>query len=269
MLQVILAVAGVYSLMLLSLFVFQRNLMYHTDSPPVPVQQSLVPHAEERFVESGPGIRVRSWYLPPAGDKPVIVLFHGNAGTIADRDFKAAPWHDAGYGVWLSGYRGFGGNAGSPTEQGLYDDARAVIGALSKDGIAPGRIVLYGESLGSGIATQMAFELARAGTPAKALVLEAPFSSMGAAAQDRYFYVPARMLVRDKYENIAKIAAIDAPLFIMHGDDDRVITQSHGRALYAAAKEPKRALWIDGGGHTGLFDHGAGQAVIDFIEGLD
>lgn len=269
MLQVILAGVGVYVLMVISLFVFQRNLMYHTHSPPVPVQQSLVPNAEERFVESAPGIEVRSWYLPPRDGKPVIVFFHGNAGTIADRDFKAAPWHDAGYGVWLAGYRGFGGNAGSPTEEGLYSDARAVIAALAKEGIEPARIVLYGESLGSGIATQMAFELARAGTPVKALALEAPFSSMGAAAQDRYFYVPARLLVKDKYENIAKIAAIDAPLFIIHGDADRVIGQPHGRALFAAAKEPKKALWIDGGGHTDLFDFGAGEAVIGFIEGLE
>lgn len=268
MLQVILAALGAYALIVISLFVFQRNLMYHTNSPPVPVEQTQVPHAEERFARSIDGIDVRSWYLPPADDKPVIVFFHGNAGTIADRDFKAKPWHDAGYGVWLSGYRGFGGNAGSPTEEGLYADARAAIGALQKDGISPARMVLYGESLGSGIATQMAHELAAAGTPVKALVLEAPFTSMGDAAQARYPYVPARWLVKDRYRNIDKIAAIDAPLFVVHGDRDRVIGQSHGRALFAAAKEPKKALWIDGGGHTDLFDYGIGQAVVEFIENL-
>ncbi|MGJ3260841.1 MAG: alpha/beta hydrolase [Rhodospirillales bacterium] len=266
--QFIVAALGVYALIVVSLFVFQRNLMYHGGSPPVPVAQSLVPDAEERYVESAPGIDVRSWYLPPEDDKPVIVVFHGNAGTIANRDFKARLWHDAGYGVWLAGYRGFGGNAGSPTEQGLYADARAVIAALGRDGIAPGRIVLYGESLGSGVATQMARELADAGTPARALVLEAPFTSMGAAAQDRYFYVPAKLLVKDKYANIDKIAGIGAPLFVFHGDRDRVIGQAHGRRLFEAANEPKRALWIDGGGHNDLFDFGAGEAVIDFIEGL-
>lgn len=268
MLQVILAALGAYALIVISLFVFQRNLMYHTGSPPVPVQQSQVPQAEERFVTSSDGIEVRSWYLPPADGKPVIVFFHGNAGTIADRDFKAGPWHAAGYGVWLSGYRGFGGNAGSPTEDGLYADARAAIGALQKDGIAPSQMVLYGESLGSGIATQTAYELAKAGTPARALVLEAPFTSMGDAAQARYPYVPARFLVKDRYRNIDKITAIDTPLFVVHGDRDRVIGQSHGRVLFAAAKEPKKALWIEGGGHTDLFDYGVGQAVIEFIEEL-
>ena len=92
---------------------------------------------------------------------------------------------------------------------------------------------------------------------------------MGAAAQDRYFYVPAKLLVRDKYRNIDKIAGIGAPLFVFHGDEDRVIGQAHGRQLFEAAAEPKRALWVDGGGHTDLFDFGAGRAVIDFIERLE
>ncbi len=269
MFQLIATALGVYALIVVALFVFQRNLMYHGGSPAVPVAQSLVPDAEERFVESAPGIDVRSWYLPPKDGKPVIVFFHGNAGTIANRDFKARLWHDAGYGVWLAGYRGFGGNAGNPTEQGLYADGRAVVAALGREGIAADRIVLYGESLGSGVATQMAFELAGASTSARALVLEAPFTSMGAAAQDRYFYVPAKLLVRDKYRNIDKIAGIGAPLFVFHGDEDRVIGQAHGRQLFEAAAEPKRALWVDGGGHTDLFDFGAGRAVIDFIERLE
>lgn len=268
MFQVILAALGAYALIVLSLFVFQRNLMYHTDSPQVPVAQSQVPEAEERFVDTAPGIRVRSWYLPPDGDKPVIVFYHGNAGTIADRDFKARLWRDMGYGVWLAGYRGFGGNPGLPTEQGLYDDARAVIRALEAHGIAPARMVIYGESLGSGVATQMAHELAQSGTPVRALVLEAPFTSMGDAAQARYPFVPARWLVKDRYRSIDKIASIDAPLFIVHGDRDRVIGQSHGRALFSTAQEPKKALWVDGGGHTDLFDFGVGQAVADFIAEL-
>ena len=132
MFQLIATALGVYALIVVALFVFQRNLMYHGGSPAVPVAQSLVPDAEERFVESAPGIDVRSWYLPPKDGKPVIVFFHGNAGTIANRDFKARLWHDAGYGVWLAGCRGFGGNAGNPTEQGLYADGRAVVAALGR-----------------------------------------------------------------------------------------------------------------------------------------
>jgi len=268
MLQVILAAAGAYSLVILSLFVFQRNLMYHTDAVLVPVAETLVSDAEVHRLQSEPGIEVQSWYLPPGDGKPVVVFFHGNAGTIADRDFKVAPWRDAGYGVWLTGYRGFGGSAGKPSEQGLYADARAAVAALTEHGIAPADMVLYGESLGSGIATHMALELAKAGTPVRALILEAPFSSMGDAAQFRHPYVPARWLVRDRYDNLSKIGHVAAPLFVIHGDQDRVLPQAHGRLIFDAAKEPKQALWIDGGGHTDLFDHGAGQAVLDFLDEL-
>ena len=268
MVQVIMTAVGAYALIIVSLYVFQRNLMYHTDSALVPAHETLIGGAEVHRLQSEPGIEPQSWYLPAKDGKPVIVFFHGNAGTIADRDFKAAPWHDAGYGVWLTGYRGFGGNAGSPTETGLYADARAAVRKLADDGIDPSNMVLYGESLGSGIATQMAFELADAGTPVRALILEAPFSSMGDAAQFRHPYVPARWLVRDRYDNLAKIGRISAPLFIIHGDLDRVLPQSQGRMVFDAAQQPKQALWIDGGGHNDLFDHGAGQAVLEFLDEL-
>lgn len=268
MYQAILAAAGAYTLIIVSLFVFQRNLMYHPGTALVPASETLIPDVEIHRLQSDPGIELQSWFLPAQGDKPVIVFFHGNAGTIADRDFKVAPWRDAGYGIWLTGYRGFGGNAGSPTEDGLYADARAALGKLAGDGIEPSRMVLYGESLGTGVATQMAHELARAGTPVRSLILEAPFSSMGDAAQFRHPYVPARWLVRDRYDNLAKITGIAAPLFVIHGAQDRVLPQAHGRMLFDAAAEPKKALWIDGGGHTDLFDFGAGQAVLDYLDEL-
>jgi len=268
MINVILVAVAAYSLVVLSLFVFQRNLMYHTDATLLPVSETLIADAEVQHLQSTPGIEVQSWYLPPRDGKPVVVFFHGNAGTISDRDFKVAPWHDAGYGIWLAGYRGFGGSAGKPTEQGLYADARSALTGLAAKGIGPADVVLYGESLGSGIATQMAYELAEAGTPARALILEAPFTSMGDAAQFRHPYVPARWLVRDRYDSLSKIDSIATPLFVIHGDQDRVLPQAHGRLIFDAANEPKQALWIDGGGHTDLFDHGAGQAVLEFLHEL-
>ncbi|MEQ8321751.1 MAG: alpha/beta hydrolase [Rhodospirillales bacterium] len=266
--QVLLTAVGAYALVIVSLYVFQRNLMYHTDADLVPPSDTQLAHAQIHHLQSEPGIDVQSWYLPGKEGMPVIVFFHGNAGTIADRDFKAAPWHAAGYGVWLTGYRGFGSNAGSPTEQGLYADARAAIEQLKREGVDPADMVFYGESLGSGVATNMAYELARSGTPVRNLILEAPFTSMGAAAQFRHPYVPARWLVRDRYDNLSKITQISAPLLVIHGDNDKVLPQQFGRELYAAAKEPKKAMWIDGGGHTDLFDYGVGQAVLDYLDEL-
>lgn len=260
--------AGGYLLLIAALFLFQRNMMYHPGSELTPPDETMIAGAEIRHLESEPGLILQSWYLPPQPGKPVIVYYHGNAGTIADRDFKVAPWRDAGYGVWLTGYRGFGGNAGSPTESGLYADARIVIERLITDDIQPAQIVLYGESLGTGIATHMAFELAEAGTPVRGLILEAPFSSMGDAAQYRYPYVPARWLVRDRYENLAKIDHIKTPLLLIHGDQDRVLPQAHGRTLFDAAKQPKQALWLEGAGHSDVYDFGAGKAVLAFLDAL-
>lgn len=260
--------AGGYLLLIAALFLFQRNMMYHTGSALTPLDETLIADAEVRHLESEPGLHLQSWYLPPQPGKPVVVFYHGNAGTIADRDFKVAPWRDAGYGVWLTGYRGFGGNAGRPTEVGLYADARIVIENLVADGISPADVVLYGESLGTGIATQMAFELAEAGTPVRGLILEAPFSSMGDAAQFRHPYVPARWLVRDRYESLAKIDRIGAPLLVIHGDQDQVLPQAHGRALYDTAKQPKQAVWLEGAGHTDVYEFGAGKAVLAFLEEL-
>ncbi len=261
----------VYVAVLVALFFFQRGLMYRPGSNLPSPAETMVPQAQVRVLQADTGLALTSWYVPPEHgnkDAPVILYFQGNAGTLADRDFKAAPLAAAGYGVWLTGYRGFGGNPGAPDEQGLYADARAAINALAADGVMPERIVLYGESLGSGVATQMAYELAKAGTPAKGLILEAPFMSMGSAAQDVYFYVPAKWLVRDHYDNLAKIASVQTPLMIMHGDDDRVIQQYHGKRLFAAAGTLKSGFWPAGGGHSNLYDFGALNEVLGFLKDL-
>lgn len=276
MISIMLWALLVYVAVLVALFVFQRGLMYRPgNSLPSPAE-TMVPQAQVRVLQTDMGLALTSWYVPPEHENPehgnkdtsVILYFQGNAGTLADRDFKAAPLAAAGYGVWLTGYRGFGGNPGAPDEQGLYADARAAIKALAADGVMPARIVLYGESLGSGVATQMAYELAQAGTPVKGLILEAPFMSMGSAAQDVYFYVPAKWLVRDHYDNLAKIGSVQAPLLIMHGDADRVIQPYHGKQLFAAAGALKSGFWPAGGGHSNLYDFGALNEVLGFLKGL-
>ncbi len=268
MMQIFLILVGAYVLAIVALFVFQRNLMYHTNSILLPIVETQVPTAVARTTESEPGLVLTSWYLPPKDKMLVIVYFHGNAGTMADRDHKVAPWHAAGYGIWLTGYRGFGGNPGKPSEQGLYNDARAVLSALNEEGIGSDQIFIYGESLGTGIATQMAMERAEAGTPIRGLVLEAPFTSMPAAAQEHHPYAPAKWLVRDRYDSLSKIAKINTPLMIVHGDQDRVLPQHHGRWLFEAAVKPKLARWLPGAGHTDLCDFGACKYAQTFFDQL-
>ena len=164
----------------------------------------------------------------------------------------------------LVGYRGYGGNPGKPSEQGLYADGRAQFEFLEGQGVRPESWVAYGESLGAGVAIQLAMERARK-SPIGAVVLEAPFTSLGDVAAAHYPFVPARIMVKDRFESIAKIAKVKAPVFIVNGDQDSVIPREQGKRLFQAALEPKEGHWIPGAGHNNLYDYGVPGMVIAFI----
>jgi fermentation-respiration switch protein FrsA (DUF1100 family) len=164
---------------------------------------------------------------------------------------------DAGFGLFLAEYRGYGGNAGKPDEEGLTADARAVMSYLAENGIAPSRLIVFGESLGGGPAVKMAVEV-----PVVGLVLESPYTSIADVAQAHYWYLPARWLVLDRWDSAGRISALRAPLLIIHGENDRVVPIRFGRRLFDLAPEPKQALFVPGAGHNDLFDH---TEVIDAI----
>jgi fermentation-respiration switch protein FrsA (DUF1100 family) len=251
--------AIVYLGALALLYFFQQKLLYFPDveRPSAGPEGLLRPVA----YRSSDGIALNSLYrAPPSAAAQVLLHFHGNAGNIGDRVERIVPYAEAGMGVLLAEYRGFGGNSGSPNEQGLYDDARAAIGFLRQQGVEPGRMVFYGESLGSGVAVQMATEFA-----CGALVLEAPYSSVADVAQGRYWMFPVRALVRDKFDSTAKIARVRCPIFIMHGTADQVIPIRYGERLYGLAPSPKEMKVYPGLGHV-QFDEVRGfDAVLDFL----
>lgn len=266
MLQVLAGGVGLYGLLVAAIFLGQRAMMYPAGGTLGTPAEAGWPEAHEIKVETEDGLRLVSWYLAPAPGHPVVVYFHGNAGTLADRAFKARLFSEAGFGVLLAEYRGYGGNPGKPTEAGLYADARANLAWLEAAGHGPDKTIVYGESLGTGVAVQAAMEMARAGAPAAGLVLEAPFSSMAAAAQVHYPWLPAARLTRDRYDSEAKIAEVKAPLLVVHGSNDRVVPQAQGRRLFDRAADPKEAEWIVGGGHADLYDFEVGRSVVSFIE---
>ncbi|HVR67252.1 MAG TPA: alpha/beta hydrolase [Verrucomicrobiae bacterium] len=259
MLGFLLGLAIVYLGVLALLYFYQQKLLYFPDveRPDAGPPGLLEPVA----YRSADGIELNSLYRAPPSDAAQVLLhFHGNAGNIGDRVGRIVPYADAGMGVLLAEYRGFGGNSGSPSEQGFYDDARAAIGFLRQQGVEPGRIVFYGESLGSGVAVQMATEFA-----CGALVLEAPYSSVADVAQGRYWMFPVKALVRDRFDSTAKIAGVRCPIFIMHGTADRVIPIRYGERLYTLAPSPKEMKVYPGLGHV-QFDEVRGfDAVLDFL----
>ena len=241
--------AFAYIVIVVALYIFQRGMMYFPDT-----NKTLLPSGINEFtVQTEDGLDLTGWFLKGEPDKPTIVYFHGNALAHANRVPRVMPYVEAGYSVLLAGYRGYGGNPGKPSEAGLYKDARAYINALNTQ-----NIILYGESLGTGVAVQMATEYPNV----KALVLEAPYTSTVDIAAWRFFWVPVRFLMKDRFESIAKIQNINAPLIILHGKRDRVIPFRFGRELYEAASEPKVFIPFEDADHNNLLLHGGAQGVL-------
>jgi len=262
-----LVVAG-YVALVGGMYTFQRSLLYVPSTATPSPAASGVPDMTQVTLETDDGLRLMSWYKPAAGNRQTMVYFHGNGGHIGYRGDKVRPYLDAGYGMLLVSYRGYGSNPGSPTEDGLYDDGRAAMAFLVGQGVEPRQTVLYGESLGTGVAVQIAVDQARAGKPVAAVVLEAPFTSAVDAGASHYPWAPVRWLMKDRFDSQSKIAGIQAPLLIVHGGLDRVIPFRLGEALYATAMVPKESLWIPEAGHNDLYDFGASGKVLAYLATL-
>ena len=260
-------IAVAYVLLVGAVYVFQRNLMYLPDRGVPDLQEAGVSDMRAVALSTSDGLTLLAWYKEAAPGQPTLVYFSGNAGHIGHRGSKARHYLDAGMGVLLVGYRGFGGNPGSPSEEGLYADGGAALDFLAAAGVTPAQTVLYGESLGTGVAVHLAAERA-AVAPFGAVVLEAPYASMAAVAAKHYPFLPVRWLVKDRFESVAKIARVRAPVFIFHGEKDNTIPIRTGRDLFAAAVEPKESLWIAGARHNDLYDFEAPAAVIAFLRRL-
>lgn len=198
------------------------------------------------------GERLDAWFVPAPQSTAVALIFHGNAGNMTHRLPTVAMFHRLGYGVLIFDYRGYGRSTGRPSEQGLYRDAMAAWQYLTRErGIAPGRIVLFGESLGGGVAAWLAAQLDKPEQPG-ALVLSSVFTSAPELAADLYPWLPTRGLVRLRYDARAALAKIKCPVLVAHSPDDDIIPFHHGQRLYEAAGEPKAFLQMAGGHNEGF-----------------
>ena len=230
-----------------SLYWFQRSLQYFPDVALVHPRDVGLHGFSTVNLTAADGTGLVAWYAPPAGNNPAIVYFQGNAQGIAARRERFKLFNDHGYGVLALGYRGYSGSEGSPSEPGLLQDGRAALAFLKSKGIEAARTVFYGESLGSGIAMQLA---AVDDTEPGAVILEAPFTAASDVASRHYWYVPVSLLMKDQFRSIDHAPQVGAPVFVMHGDADQVVPLEHGRTLFGAITAPKEFLQVPGGGHV-------------------
>jgi uncharacterized protein len=261
-LYVVLAVAvAAYGVLVGGLYAFQRNLLYFPSGSRPELGALAELGVREIEVRTGDGLFLLAWYSASSSDRPTVAYFHGNGGHIGHRADRVQGFVRDGYGLLMTEYRGYGGNPGTPTEEGLCVDGAAALDFLRREGIPPTRLVLYGESLGSGVAVALAAQHDVAG-----LVLEAPFTSVAEVAQYHYPFVPASSLVRDRFDSLSKIGRVKAPIMILHGERDRVVPVRFGRALFEAALEPKEIWLASEAGHEDLDGFGAFEAVQRFLE---
>jgi fermentation-respiration switch protein FrsA (DUF1100 family) len=203
---------------------------------------------EDVWLTTSDGTAIHAWWFPRTGASGALLYCHGKSGNISHRTAAVRELLDGlNESVLIFDYPGFGKSGGEPSEAGCYAAADAAYNWLTAErSIAPSRIILFGKSLGGGVATEIASRREH-----RALVLAKTFTSMADMAQRRFPFVPASWLVRNRFDNLAKIGACRRPIFIAHGDCDQLIPLSQGQALFAAAAEPKQFFIMKGCGHEG------------------
>ena len=243
------------------LYFKQRSMMYFPDPVHTSPAQAGLPAAEEVMLTALDGGHSIAWHVAPRQDRPVILYFHGNGGALRYRAERFRQLIRDGIGLVALEYRGFGGNAGSPTEAGLIADAEAAY-TFASARYPTSRIVLWGESLGTALAVVLAAE-----KPVGRVILEAPFTSATAVAAGRYWYMPVRLLMKDQFRSDESVGKITAPVLILHGAQDRVVAFAMGERMFELTNAPKHIVRFLDGDHEDLDAQGALHAVGRFLAG--
>lgn len=241
----------------------QRSILYRPFAgPETPEAAGLTGFRLDKLAAHD-GLAIPVWRSDPRGGAPVVVHFHGNGGGNHGSAGRLRRLAEAGFGIAAMEYRGYPGAPGKPTQTDIVADAVALVDRLAADGIAPGRIVLYGWSLGSAVALQTA-----ARRPVAGLVLEAPPTALVDMAADIYPYVPVRWLMADQWRSREVIAGIDRPMLILHGVRDRVVPVAHGRRLAELAGGRAQLVELAEADHADIDEHGGIERMIAFIKAL-
>ena len=252
----------VYLIILTVIYFSQRSLMYHPTENNYLDENKLNHKIEKIKIPSD--FELNSWYFKKNANFKTLLFFHGNAGSLENRIYKLNDLSKLDLNYLIIAYRGFSGNQGAPSEEGLYKDARAAKYWLNLNNISDENIIVYGESLGTAVAIDLAKDHKFAG-----IILESPFTSMVKLSRKYYPWAPTSLLLKDKFDNKIKIKNVRAPVLIMHGEADQIVPFSMGKKIYEIANEPKYSYFTKHDNHMMEYDENLIKALNSFLKSLN
>ena len=256
-----LSILSVYILIIIFIYFSQRSLMYHPSENNYLDENELNHKVKKIKIPSDD--ELNSWYFEKNKNFKTLLFFHGNAGSIENRIYKLNDLSKLDLNYLIIAYRGFSGNKGSPSEEGLYKDARAAKYWLNLNNINDQNIVIYGESLGTAVAIDLAKDHKFAG-----VILESPFTSMLKLSRKYYPWIPTGLLLKDKYETDKKIKKVSTPILILHGRKDNIVPFEMGETLFNQANNPKYNYFVDNDDHMMDFNDELINTINNFISSL-
>jgi|TARA_B100001093_G_scaffold332631_1_gene317616 fermentation-respiration switch protein FrsA (DUF1100 family) len=254
------SVLVIYLILLTLIYINQRKLLY------LPSENNYLDDPinftyNEFFIKVDKNIKIKSWLIEKDLQKYKTILFlHGNAGNLFNRSYKLNRFNELNLNVLIISWRGFSGNPGKPNETNLYGDAKKAVKWLNDRGVKTKNIILYGESLGTGVAVEIGQN-----NKFNSIILESPYTSMEKTAKIYYPYLPVKFLLKDKYESEKKIKNIKTPILIMHGKKDNIVPFNMGKKLFEIANKPKKFLQIEEDDHMLSFNDGLLLEIKNFI----
>ena len=241
------------------LFFYQRKLLYHPSENNYLDETKLNHKIEKTFIQSKG--KLVSWYFKKNPKFKTILFFHGNAGKLDNRVYKLNELSKLDLNYLIVAYRGFSGNTGKPTESGLYEDANSAKIWLNKNGVKDKDIIIYGESLGTAVAVDLASRFKFSG-----IILESPFTSMLDLAQKYYPIFPVKIILKDRYESRNKLNEIKSPVLVMHGKKDKIVPFYMGEKMFEILSTPKFSYFNDEDDHMMEYNEDLIASIKNFLE---
>lgn len=264
--KALLIIAAIYFAVMVLMFVFQRRLLYVPHKRLRTPHMDILPEMQEIKLKTADNLKLKSYYIPPKNNAegkpyPTVLYLHGNTGTAKDSAHNIIPIANAGFGILLLEYRGFGGNPGFPTEIGLITDAKAALKFIRDQHEQEVRYVYYGVSMGTGVANGLAVE-----RPPDAFIQEAGFTSIIDAARQWYWFLPLSFLIKDTFLSYERIKSLTTPLLILHGEKDRTVSIKQGKLIYklAGSRDKEMKVYPEGH-HIDLYDYGAAEDIVEWL----